>query len=629
MPPLKDDAQRGGDALQDGGQALQDIENGDPNSAAQDLAKGARALGLDGIADAIENALGLLEGPLPEMTYDLCFGKPTLAEDAAGTAEGLLGDAADQLGGGLLGSLAHTAVDRATKLVDDKIGGPASGWTLYSFKLTEEFSRPWCLTMTLVRPEVPATDNIPDGAGILTQAAQFVQGLRGPSTSTPLQKVEGAAKGLVESALGVSGLTSQADGSPAEQAPQIGVPLDPANFLNQPFSIGFSRRNKDGKAVVERWLTGVVSEFEDLGGTLVPQKGQSPKGVNDGDRFVNLVVVPSLWKLALRRDCRIFQDMNAIAIVREVFETAGVYAGVTHGMLSVIDDLTDGVHLIPPDGVARGDWTPKREMCVQYNETDLDFVHRLLEEEGITYFFDCQRRKERIVFFEDPMKVPKGKTVDGKPVPFARIDEITLQHPKPPSNSTRWDDTHAPQAQPEVLWRFTLRQRVQPKRWSLRDYNWRLLQAVPAGSVAPLSAERQLPYEQDVDSDAKAQKPRAYEQKLDLLRKVVTQYAYPYGLTPPPDVDPQPDGSFGTYVPYAAAPNTKSDPAARLAETYRAREEVALGEGNVTTLRPGVVMDLKGFVDYGNRFDAGGHSPQAPGLAHDFRSEFAAAVAST
>lgn len=219
MPPLKDDAQRGGDALQDGGQALQDIENGDPNSAAQDLAKGARALGLDGIADAIENALGLLEGPLPEMTYDLCFGKPTLAEDAAGTAEGLLGDAADQLGGGLLGSLAHTAVDRATKLVDDKIGGPASGWTLYSFKLTEEFSRPWCLTMTLVRPEVPATDNIPDGAGILTQAAQFVQGLRGPSTSTPLQKVEGAAKGLVESALGVSGLTSQADGSPAEQAP--------------------------------------------------------------------------------------------------------------------------------------------------------------------------------------------------------------------------------------------------------------------------------------------------------------------------------------------------------------------------------------------------------------------------
>ena len=38
---------------------------------------------------------------------------------------------------------------------------------------------------------------------------------------------------------------------------------------------------------------------------------------------------------------------------------------------------------------------PKLDYCVQYNETDFDFVHRLLEEFGIYYFFEHEESRTR------------------------------------------------------------------------------------------------------------------------------------------------------------------------------------------------------------------------------------------
>ncbi|MFK7991864.1 MAG: type VI secretion system Vgr family protein [Sandaracinaceae bacterium] len=89
-------------------------------------------------------------------------------------------------------------------------------------------------------------------------------------------------------------------------------------------------------------------------------------------------VVPALWMLSLRRDTRMFQEKS----VPEILETV----------------LTEG---LGPYGRAvrlelNADYAP-REYCLQYQETDLDFVHRLLREEGISYAFDHAGAVEEMV----------------------------------------------------------------------------------------------------------------------------------------------------------------------------------------------------------------------------------------
>lgn len=86
-------------------------------------------------------------------------------------------------------------------------------------------------------------------------------------------------------------------------------------------------------------------------------------------------VVPWLWFLSRTSDCRIFQDKTAVEIIEKIF-----------GDLGFSDFKTD----------VRGSH-PQREFCVQYRESDLDFVSRLCEEEGIFWFFKHEDGKHTLV----------------------------------------------------------------------------------------------------------------------------------------------------------------------------------------------------------------------------------------
>lgn len=82
-------------------------------------------------------------------------------------------------------------------------------------------------------------------------------------------------------------------------------------------------------------------------------------------------VVPWFWFLSKRTDCRVFQNQTVQEIVEFIFKELGF-----------------------PDYVfALVEEHPKLEYCVQYNESDLDFISRLLEHEGIYYFFEHQPDK--------------------------------------------------------------------------------------------------------------------------------------------------------------------------------------------------------------------------------------------
>ncbi|KVC77297.1 type VI secretion system tip protein VgrG [Burkholderia ubonensis] len=77
-----------------------------------------------------------------------------------------------------------------------------------------------------------------------------------------------------------------------------------------------------------------------------------------------LVVRPWLWLATRRSDCRIFQNKTVPEIVQEVLAPYG---------FPIESKLTEA-------------YAP-RDYCVQYNETDEAFVSRLMEFEGIYYYF--------------------------------------------------------------------------------------------------------------------------------------------------------------------------------------------------------------------------------------------------
>ncbi len=95
------------------------------------------------------------------------------------------------------------------------------------------------------------------------------------------------------------------------------------------------------------------------------------------------ILVPSLWFQSLISDCRIFQNMSVPDIVSKVLNGAG---------------LTDMEFKLQKS-------YPQREYCVQYRETNLNFVSRLLEDEGIFYFFEHASGKHTLVLADDPSAV--------------------------------------------------------------------------------------------------------------------------------------------------------------------------------------------------------------------------------
>jgi type VI secretion system secreted protein VgrG len=100
---------------------------------------------------------------------------------------------------------------------------------------------------------------------------------------------------------------------------------------------------------------------------------------SDRRRRYHATVVPTLWKLSQRSDSRVFQSdayPEVLDIVEKVFSSAG---------FSDFDT----------QAVTRSH--PAQPYCVQYQETDLAFVSRLLEEAGIFYFFKHEEKKHTLV----------------------------------------------------------------------------------------------------------------------------------------------------------------------------------------------------------------------------------------
>ena len=138
--------------------------------------------------------------------------------------------------------------------------------------------------------------------------------------------------------------------------------------------------------------------------------------VSRGLRPYRLELVPTLWLLSLGREVRIFQEQTALEIIEAVFKEQGL-----------TDYDVAGVQTKPP----------VRTYCVQYREDHLAFVSRLMEEEGIFYFFDFQKTRHVLKLADSTAAYVKAKAK----VPF-RPDGagsgVTSWSPGYSSRSGKW-----------------------------------------------------------------------------------------------------------------------------------------------------------------------------------------------
>lgn len=94
-----------------------------------------------------------------------------------------------------------------------------------------------------------------------------------------------------------------------------------------------------------------------------------------GFAVYHLVLRPWLWFLTRASNCRIFQQKTVPDIIKQVFRDQN---------FSDFQEKLSGQYAT-------------REYCVQYRETDFDFVSRLMEEEGIYYYFTHENGKHQLV----------------------------------------------------------------------------------------------------------------------------------------------------------------------------------------------------------------------------------------
>lgn len=116
---------------------------------------------------------------------------------------------------------------------------------------------------------------------------------------------------------------------------------------------------------------------------------------------------PWLWFLTRTTNCRVFQHMTVPDIVKKIFQD----------------------HALPDYRTSLSATYEPRDYCVQYDETDFDFVGRLLEEEGIYYFFTHTDTRHTLVLADsysahDP--VPGTSTLQYRPGHDYRRDEAIV-----------------------------------------------------------------------------------------------------------------------------------------------------------------------------------------------------------
>jgi type VI secretion system secreted protein VgrG len=206
------------------------------------------------------------------------------------------------------------------------------------------------------------------------------------------------------------------------QLTSLDANIDLNQLLGKPMSVGLQLA--DGG---ERHFHGIVARCS--------------QNIDQG-QFASYQVTlrPWFWLLTRTSDCRIFQNLSIPQIIKQVFRDLG------------FSDFEDALS------------RPYREWeyCVQYRETSFDFVSRLMEQEGIYYFFRHEQDRHVLVLAD---AYGAHTTVPG----YASI-------PYYPKDEQQRERDH--------MYNWHLAQEVQPGSLELNDYDFQR----PSASIEVRSA---------------------------------------------------------------------------------------------------------------------------------------------
>jgi type VI secretion system secreted protein VgrG len=162
-----------------------------------------------------------------------------------------------------------------------------------------------------------------------------------------------------------------------------------------------------------------------------------------------LDVVPSLWLLSQRTNHRLFQHLSVVEIARALLSEWGIAAAF---------HVDEARH-------------PRLELRVQYGESDLDFLTRLLEDAGIAYLFPNREDGPTLVLSDDLHAL--GATEQHLVIPF--VDDASAAKARAHATGVR------------------LSQEVRPSRFILRDSDFRRRADYElVGTAAEASSEDRL-----------------------------------------------------------------------------------------------------------------------------------------
>ncbi len=159
--------------------------------------------------------------------------------------------------------------------------------------------------------------------------------------------------------------------------------------LNQPFEFELELVSENAALDLESLLHGQTFLQLAEDGTGVHGLAYSIARGDAGKRLTRyrISLRPQLAYLAHRINQRIFQQMTVQQIISQVLEE--------HGILSIDYRFQLGATY------------PERVYCVQYDESDLHFIQRLCEEEGIHFHFQHSAKGHLLVFGDDQTVFPK------------------------------------------------------------------------------------------------------------------------------------------------------------------------------------------------------------------------------
>lgn len=183
-------------------------------------------------------------------------------------------------------------------------------------------------------------------------------------------------------------------------------PIDPKLILGQAVSIDI--RQPEG---ITRTFSGIVNHFS-----------QGHRDIRFS--YYHATIVPNIWILTQVSQSRTFQHTSVPDILKKVFTGFDVSYEL------------------------QGNYKP-RNYCVQYRETDFDFASRLMEEEGIFYFFEHAGGKNKLIVADTPQSHPPCPSKSEIPY-FLDVgsdqDYIT--------SIIKWQDNHRLQSGKVTYWDF-------------------------------------------------------------------------------------------------------------------------------------------------------------------------------